>query len=65
MVLIFLNDLVVADGCVVAFAARRNLGYADKLVTFVKIGSLLLEIDFDRRRSRDAVAVPIGDRIVI
>src|SRR5260370_12346650 len=64
VVLSFLNDLVAANGCIVPFASSRYLGYADKLVTLIKIGPLLFEIDFDRRWTCNAVAIPIGDWIV-
>ena len=42
VILVFLNDLVAANRCVVSFPASRNLGFADEHVGLVKIGALFL-----------------------
>src|SRR5207244_7285767 len=64
VVRIFLDNLVSAGRSIVALPSSGNLRNAYQLVTFIEIGSLLVQVNGDRWAAADAVTIPVRNWVV-
>src|SRR5437773_10529395 len=63
VVLILLNDFIIASGSVQSFAPCGQLRNPDEHAALVKIGALFSEANLDRRTAAGMIAVPIRDGV--